>query len=49
MLLEGVGYPWYQIISGGRVYLGGGGRNTLWEATAAVGTHPTGMLSCFGL
>ena len=43
-----VGYAWYQIPSGDRV--SGVGYHTLppgVEATAAVGKHPTGMLSCY--
>ena len=48
----GVGYPRYQVLSRGRVSLvpgplGGGVFYTQGvEATAAVGLHPSGMLSC---
>ena len=72
LISQGAGvlwYPWYQVLSGGRVsldpspfwgrgqgiqgvgYLAGvrvsGGRVSRVEATAAVGMHPTGMLSCY--
>ena len=47
----GRGYLWCQVPFGGRVFLGveypGGKVSLPYRNTAAVGTQPTGMLSCW--